>query len=120
MQTLDLEPHSWEDYFTVLGSGRFLATVQRLNGGSHADGEMLTCQPLRAIAYDPGKDVIELAVGGKAAHPALRYFVSEPRKITVTESNGARAILVDDAGGVQTFIGLFDLADSTQREGPRG
>lgn len=110
MQTHDLRPEIWSDYFHAIGSG-MMATVQRLSENGDAGGATLTCQPLQAIAYDPHRDVIELAVGRRASQGAwLRYFVSDPRRITVTESNGSRAIVVDDHDGVQTFIGLFDLA----------
>jgi hypothetical protein len=110
MQTLELQPESWRDYFHAIGGG-LMATVQRLSENDSAGGPRLTCQPLQAIEYDPYQDVIELAVGRKASHGAwLRYFVSDPWRITVTESDGSRAIVVDDRSGVQTFIGLFDLA----------
>ena len=112
MRTLELSPESWRDYFLSVAGRRLVATVQVLTRDFDSeDAEARTCQPLRAIGYDPFEDVLELTIGGQTARaPALRYFVSDPRRITVTESNGARAILVDDASGAQTFIGVFDLA----------
>jgi hypothetical protein len=117
MRTLELNPESWREYFHSIGSNKVLATVQLLTEERGPEAEGPTCQPLRAIGYDPYQDMLELAVGGETAGgPAVRYFVSDPRRITVTESNGTRAILVDDASGAQTFIGLFDLSRLTHRQ----
>jgi len=108
---LKLEAYRWPEYFgsIALDGDRVLATVgllpQLLSG---RDDQRQ--RPLRAIGYDPGEDVLEVAVGGEAADlPALRYFVSAPQAITVAESNNTRAILVDDASGIQTMIRVLDL-----------
>jgi hypothetical protein len=99
----------WSEYFQELAADRtgLLASVGVLCDRSSGQRRRIG-RPLRAIAYDEGSEVLEVAVGGDPRErPALRYFVSAPRSVTVTEVNGERAILVDDAAGARTLIRLF-------------
>jgi hypothetical protein len=109
MAALKLDAHEWTDYFRaiVANNDGALATValQPQQSGGADDRRRL---PLRAIGYDSEEDVVEVALGGEAAHcPAIRYFVAAPRAVTVAESNFTKRILVADASGVQTLILVF-------------
>jgi len=61
--------------------------------------------PLCAIGYDPGQDLLEIAVG-PARPPALRYFVTSPSSIVLREAGDELAIEVEDAGGARTFVSI--------------
>jgi uncharacterized protein DUF5335 len=121
MQALELEQESWSEYFDAIEvNGReVLVTVRLLTRQTDAPCEEMRARwPLRAIAYDSGVDMFELAIGGKlGARPALRYFVSAPRRITVMETMGVKAILIDDASGQQTFVHLFDHLSAGRESG---
>jgi hypothetical protein len=73
--------------------------------------------PLRAIGYDPGSDVLEIAVGGgPARHPALRYFLAGPRRILLAEDGGELTIVVEDNGGARTLVRIGSAATSVAGE----
>ena len=76
-------------------------------------------RPLKAIDYDPGADTLEIVTDGCiTGDGTLRYFIAAPRRITVAESAGAGAILVEDAGGIRTLIRLFNLPRPLDRDEP--
>src|SRR5437868_8555497 len=109
---MELECDRWQDYFRWLLSvtPRHVATVEMFSGlraDAWAGGK---CgRRLRAIAYRPQENVLEVAVGGTGAgRPALRFFVPAPQKIAVTAHERSWTILIDDASGACTLICLLD------------
>jgi Family of unknown function (DUF5335) len=107
--TTELAADRWQEYFDSIAPNidGMLATIEVMSEqlGDQTDVEQL---PLQAISYDPKDNMLEVAVGGRGArHPVLlRHFISNPQTISVEESRPLRptAILVTDAGGVQTLI----------------
>jgi len=107
---MKLEPQQWPVYFSSidLSGDRVLATVGLLSE-YHSRAADLP-RPLRTIGYDPAEDVLEVSLGGAASHrPALRYFISAPQAIFVTEAHSETRIMAHDGSGAQTLICLFDL-----------
>jgi hypothetical protein len=105
-----LEPQQWHVYFSSIdpSGARVLATVGLLSEYRSRDADLP--RPLRTIGYDPDEDVLEVSLGGAASHrPALRYFISAPRAIFVTEARHEKRIMAHDGSGAQTLICLFDL-----------
>jgi hypothetical protein len=109
---MELERDRWQDFFRWLlcVTARHVATVEMLSGvGTDAWAVGRHGRRLRAIAYRPEEDVLEVAVGGAGAgRPALRFFVPGPQKITVTEHERSWKILIDDASGARTLVCLLD------------
>jgi len=106
---LELDASDWSAYFSAIaGNGeRVLASVGVYSDGTAEDGRRRdgSRRPLRAISYDRATDLLQLTVGAATARaPAVRYFVAGPRRITVEESDHARAIAVVDASGKCTVI----------------
>jgi hypothetical protein len=109
----------WARYFDALDltCERLLVTVElypaQRTGDGHTDLRTRHCvqraRPLRAIRYDSGSNEIEVAVGGRESRDAgLRYFVCTPQSIRLEEFDHTKVISVQDAGGLQTHIILFD------------
>jgi hypothetical protein len=108
--SVQLEPQQWPVYFSSidLSGDRVLATVGLLSEYHCRNADLP--RPLRTIGYDPDEDVLEVLLGGAASHrPALRYFISAPRTIFVTEAHHETRIMAYDGGGSHTLICLFDL-----------
>jgi hypothetical protein len=109
-RAVSLPSDAWSDYFRGIPRecGQVLAMVTLQTPRSGRDGVAATIErTLRAIRYDPRRDVLELSVGGAGGRgPSLRYFVSTPRQIVVEESPRCTEILIEDAGGQLTTIAL--------------
>jgi hypothetical protein len=114
MTAVSLQSDTWADYFRAIRRecGQVLAVVTLQPPRSDRDGASATLErTLRAIRYDPRRGVLELSVGGVAGRgPALRYFISSPRRIVVEESAQSTGILIEDAGGQRTTIALRRLS----------
>ncbi len=103
MQVQELDRDQWVGYMSALASEAVLCTV-------HLTGESSRSQPgmwraLRAIDFDRERDVVVLSVGGGApSQPALRFFVSAPRRITLAHEDASTAMIIVDGSGVETVI----------------
>jgi hypothetical protein len=108
---MELKRDRWAEYFRSLPAvgARQLATVELLSEEmAQARDHRPPLHRLRAIGYRPLEDEVVLAVGGLgAAGPALRFYIPAPEKIAVTEHQGSRDILIDDASGTRTLICLL-------------
>jgi hypothetical protein len=110
MNGVSLQTGAWAEYFSAIARqrGRVLVTVTRqprANGRTQAS--VVTERRLRAIRYDPDGDVLELSLGGVASRsPALRCFISTPRRIVVYHSQDGTSILIEDARGQGTVVVL--------------
>lgn len=107
--TAELSPSAWTGYFTALACERAGAptTVQVVAADGGRALFPLLGWSLRACHYDPDRDVLELAVGrAQADRSALRYFVSQPRRILTRDSQAEREILIVDADAVRTLVRL--------------
>ena len=106
-----LERDSWCAYFDSLAARRagLLAAVS-LPGLDRDGGWNDVDRPLHGIRYDAIRDEIELAVRvGTGSNAALRYFVGEPRSISVEELGAQAELLrVTDARGTMTLIRICD------------
>jgi hypothetical protein len=121
MRAVSLRADAWADYFRAIRRecGPVLAIVSLApdRGGADQSGRSVE-RTLRAIRYDPGRDVLELSVGGVAGRgPALRYFISAPREILVKESPASTVILIEDAGRHRTAVGLRRVGVGRDRGG---
>ncbi len=115
MCAVALEADVWTNYFQALtrDGGEILATVTLLPEQDTTDASQAG-RRLRAISYDADRDVLELGVGGDTDDsPALRFFISAPRRITVEESRGEKGIVIEDAGGARTAIGLRSVGEGS-------
>jgi hypothetical protein len=115
MEAVFLHADRWAEYFrgVPLDRGRVLAIVARdpHSGNLLRVARAATDSTLRAIRYDPDRDVVELGVGGAVGlGPALRYSISAPRRIVVEESPQATRILIEDAAGMRTTIALSRMS----------
>lgn len=104
----ELQAQEWAGYFgwVSFASSRMLAAVEVV-GEEVGDAPERVWRPLRAIEYDAEEDLLTLAVGGRDVRCLpLRYFVSAPRVVRVTEATDSWTILVTDATGTRTLICL--------------
>jgi hypothetical protein len=101
------------DYFESIGAhaGPLLASVRLLpsKGNPVAQGAIPRAQALRAMRYERERDMLEIATGGTPTQPALRYFITRPRRILIEESEGAREIVVEDSHRRRTAISVRTL-----------
>lgn len=107
MDAIELAETSWGDYLDTLSLSvaGAPATVQAAPAGITRPALSAIGRPLRRIGYDRRRDLLELATGGAGTTgPALRCFVSAPRRILATDTRQARSILVIDASGARTLI----------------
>jgi hypothetical protein len=114
---VELASDSWATYFRRLSCRRGLlhAAIESVEGRAAVEDRIeALCNavriryPLRTISYTAGADRFEVAVGLDAEHgPVLRYFVTAPRRIFVTERKDTSAILVSDANGARTLVCVF-------------
>jgi len=114
----ELPGAEWLEYFAspALGADGVLVAVAVIRDAS---AHPRRARPLKAIDYDPGADTLEIVTDGCiTGDGTLRYFIAAPRRITVAESAGAGAILVEDAGGIRTLIRLFNLPRPLDRDEP--
>jgi hypothetical protein len=109
---LELQQERWPEYFEALGgcSERMRVSLEVVDERGRLDGPRRRPPELRAIGYDRGQDLLELATGAHdGGLPGLRYFIAAPRQIRV-ERWGARIdLLIGDASGTRTLIRLFDV-----------
>ena len=105
-----LESDAWMDYFESIGAheGPLLASVRLLpsRGNPGTRGVIPRAQALRAMRYERERNVLEIATGGTPTQPALRYFITGPRRILIEESEGAREIVVEDSTRMLTAISV--------------
>jgi hypothetical protein len=110
MYTLQLDAATWADYIvsTVREESEILVTVELADRIAHGAASR-TWRALRSVRYDARDDVLVLAVGGEnPERPALRYYVTGPRQVTVSHEDGATTVLVVDTSEVRTLIRLQD------------
>jgi hypothetical protein len=109
-----LDSDAWMDYFESIAAhdGPLLASVRLLpsRGGPGSPETAPRTQALRAMRYQRERDVLEVATGGTPTHPALRYFISGPRRILIEESEAAREIVVEDSTRRRTAISVRTVA----------
>jgi hypothetical protein len=110
MKAVPLQSDKWADYFLAIrcecGPVLAMVSLQPDRSDSQRAGAVVE-RTLRAIRYDTRRDVLELSAGGAAGRgPALRYFICTPRQILVEEAPGTTGILIEDASGQRTEIGL--------------
>jgi hypothetical protein len=110
-----LEVDAWGRFFDsigVAGSAPLVTvTLVRSRGGKEEGAREPEGRPLRAIRYESERNLLQIAVGGTAREPELRYFITEPRRIVVEDSGDERTIVVDDASRARTAISMRGLAD---------
>lgn len=117
-----LDNDAWVDYFASIGphDGPLLASVtllpSRRNRG--ARGARARVDALRAMRYERERDVLQVATGGTPKEPALRYFITGPRRIVIEESDGAREIVVEDSTRRRTAISVRTPARSASTPVP--
>jgi len=109
-QAVELDTRDWDAYLgTIAGDGKSVTARITIEAGGKRGESSAVGWPLLAIRYDANADELEVHVGRDASGGAgLRYFVSAPRAIRVHEDDGARTLIIDDAGGVHTLIHLSD------------
>ncbi len=109
-----LDSDAWVDYFASIGphDGPLLASVRLLPGRRDrgARGAIARMDALRAMRYERERDVLQVATGGTPKQPALRYFITAPRRIVIEESDGAREIVVEDSTRRRTAISVRTAA----------
>jgi hypothetical protein len=109
MQTVELAPALWSDYFATVTreEAGSLALVQA-GSGAVADASGGTgARPLRAISFDAARCVIEVDVGGlSAARPAVRYYVEAPRRVMASRSADSRGMEILGTDGLRTVVWL--------------
>jgi hypothetical protein len=102
------------DYFESIGAhdGPLLASVRLLPSRANPEtrGALPRAQALRAMRYERERDVLEIATGGTPTNPALRYFITGPRRILIEESEGTREIVVEDSTRRRTAISVRTVA----------
>lgn len=114
-----MDVDSWGRFFESIGvrrDGPFV-TVRLLGDHRNASwSDACACdRPLRSIAYDAERDVLVVSAGGTTARPALRYFISRPRRISVEESPQERRIVVDGSDRLRTAISVHAHASARTR-----
>jgi hypothetical protein len=120
-KTRELTVETWVEYFAAFASGSEArsAAVEVVDGRA-GDRPSVAPWPLQAIGYDPAEAVLEVTLGGRAGrdHAVLRHLISEPRTICVElESLDPTAIIVKDASGTRTRIGIFEHRRGARQEG---
>jgi hypothetical protein len=112
IRTLAVE--EWEGYFERLlaGGDAPLVSVEAIGEQTPGPCAVVPCRHLRAAAYDPAADVLELTVGGQRAGDPIRvrHLISNPRSIKVQVGDAPRpaALVVDDASGARTQIRIYE------------
>jgi hypothetical protein len=110
-----LDVDAWGRFFDSIGTagGPPLVTVMLLRGrgGAEECDREPEGRPLRDIRYESERNVLQIAVGGTAREPELRYFIAGPRRIVVEDSDDERTIVVDDASRARTAISMRGPAD---------
>jgi hypothetical protein len=116
---LRLDPTEWGPYLKgVISGGDGLVVSVGVSRGAQLG--LGAARPLRTLAYDPVRDVLEVGVGGsQPGQPLLRYFVAAPRAISVRESANEHEIMVEDGGGTRTVIRLRVSRESETRASAR-
>lgn len=121
MQTIELAPPIWTDYFATvtLEDAGALTQVQAVSDARPPHAGVAIARPLRDISFDGDRHLLELSVGGASAdRPAVRYFVDDPRRVTAIEAADARTILVLDAHGLRTLVRLVRQANEAPDRPP--
>ena len=104
-----LHSEVWPDFFRgiELATTGTLATVCVLDAQGETRYTRSPARTLRAIHYDAERDVVELGVGGESnCGPALRYFISSPRRIIVEDASLESRVVIEDERGQLTAIAL--------------
>jgi hypothetical protein len=116
--TKQLRPGSWKAYFqaiTVADDAPMVAVEVIRDPPSARIGDPQ--RRLLGIDYDPTRDLLQVALGGRSAGDpiSLRHFISDPETIEVEGGDllEPQAILIGDASGTRTCIRLFHGPTST-------
>ena len=108
---MDLE--GWLDRLESIADAgdRLLVSVSLLprDGGEGRQEPGTAERRLRAIRYDREREVLQVAAGGSAAGPELRFFISRPRRVFIAPGARGRAVVVEGADGSLTLIALRPL-----------
>ena len=106
-----LQAEQWMEYFDAIPVDEtpVLASVHVMSDRP-SDECKGSRRRLHAIGYDEHRDLLEVAVGfSRGGDSPLRYLITAPRSVDVTESDGTTMITVADASGAQTLISLFNV-----------
>lgn len=109
MQTFELAPALWSDYFDTVTRER-AGSVTLVRAGSRPVADRpgrWRGRQLRAISFDAGRHMIEIDVGElPATRPAVRYYVERPRRVAVSEIGDSRRILITGPHRLFTLVWL--------------
>lgn len=100
----ELLASDWCEYLRTvsLACSGMTARIRTANASS--------CAPrmrLRDIHFDEREGLLEVALGGTAAHgPALRCYL-HPRGLAVRRSDAGHEIVIDTDGGAETLIEIL-------------
>lgn len=106
-QRRELPEAVWEDYLQELSRGCAGAcTSVRVGTGTEPRlrGAGMLNLPLRLLRYDPRRREIEVAMGERASHPALRCFIRDTRRVFTAHSPAGSTIVVVSRAGIRTLI----------------
>lgn len=112
MQTFELEPALWSDYFEMV-TREHAGSAALVRAGSCAIADRpggAVARRLRAICFDVRRCAIEIDVGGlDRAASAIHYYVERPRRIVAKDGGDSRGILILGREDLCTVVWLERL-----------
>jgi len=92
----------------TLASGAVLVSVETTDA-RHPGTALAVGRPLTAIAYNPREDLLSLTVTLRSGLGELRHLWRAPKLLRAKRLGRDLDLLVEDADGTRTSIGLFNI-----------